>query len=189
MKVILQKNVQSLGKLGDVVEAKPGYYRNFLEPRGLAVLATKGTLKKREEDLEALRAKADKLHKEAMELGDRITALSSVNIDQRAGDGGKLYGKVTNKDIAEAIGKGLGVHVDKKGVKTLEEITALGSYKVYVRVATEVQAELYVVVYDSTQGEAPKPRAAEEKKSSEEAATEASTEESGEADAEEEAAE
>ena len=57
MKVILQENVLKLGKAGDVVEAAPGYFRNFLQPRGLAVLATVGTLKKREEDLEALRKK------------------------------------------------------------------------------------------------------------------------------------
>lgn len=160
MKVILQKNVQSLGKVGDVVEAKPGYYRNFLEPRGLALLATPGTLKKREEELEALKAKADRLHQEAVDLGAKISAVGSVNINQRAGDGGKLYGKVTNKDIAEAIGKVLGSEVDKKGIKTLEEITALGTYKVYVKVATDVQAEINVVVYDETQGEAPQPKAA-----------------------------
>ena len=159
MKVILQKNVQSLGKVGDVVEAKPGYYRNFLEPRGLALLATTGTLKKREEELEALRAKAERLHQEAVALSEKINAVGSVNINQRAGDGGKLYGKVTNKDIAEAVSAALGTEVDKKGVKTLEEITSVGTYKVYLKVATDVQAELNVVVYDATQGEAPLPNA------------------------------
>jgi large subunit ribosomal protein L9 len=62
MKVILQKNVQSLGKAGDVVEASPGYFRNYLQPRSLAVLATDGALKKREEDLEQLRKKAQDQH-------------------------------------------------------------------------------------------------------------------------------
>lgn len=153
MKVILQKNVQKLGKIGDVVESKPGYYRNYLQPRGLAVLATDGALKKREEELEALKAKAEKLHQEAVALGEKITAVGTVKISQRAGDGGKLYGKVTNKDIAEVVGKAVGVDIDKKGVRTLEEITSLGTYKVYVRVATEVQAELNVLVYDETVGE------------------------------------
>lgn len=181
MKVILQKNVQSLGKLGDVVEAKPGYYRNYLEPRGLAVVATNGALKKRDEDLEALKAKAEKLHQEAVALGQKITALGSVNIDQKAGDGGKLYGKVTHKDIADAIAKSLEAPVDKKGIKTLEEISSLGTYKVYVKVATDVQAEIYVVVYDSTTGEAPKPKLpstkVEEATSEEAPKTEASEEE------------
>ncbi len=162
MKVILQKNVQKLGKLGDVVESKPGYYRNFLEPRGLAVLATDGALKKREEDLEALKAKADKLHQEAVALAEKVTALNNVKLSARAGDGGKLYGKVTNKDIAEAISKGVGAEIDKKGIKVIEEIGALGVYKTYVKVATDVQAEINVIVYDEAQGEykEPKPAAA-----------------------------
>lgn len=159
MKVILQKNVQKLGKLGDVVESKPGYFRNYLEPRGLAVIATEGSLKKREEDLEALRAKADKLHQEAVAVAEKITALGSVKITARAGDGGKLYGKVTNKDIAESISKGVGVEVDKKGIKVIEDIAALGTYKTYVKVATDVQAEINVIVWDETQGEYKEPAA------------------------------
>ncbi len=156
MKVILQKSVQKLGKIGDVVESKPGYYRNFLQPRGIAVLATPGAMKKREEELEALRAKAEKQHAEAVALGEKITAIGSVTIHQRAGDGGKLYGKVTNKDIADAVSKVLGQEVDKKGIKTLEEITSVGTFKVYLKVATDVQAEINVIVFDETTGEAPK---------------------------------
>lgn len=175
MKVILQKNVQKLGKIGDVVESKPGYYRNFLQPRGLACLATDGAMKKREEELEALKAKAERLHQEAIALSEKINAVESVKIHQRAGDGGKLYGKVTHKDIADAIAKAVGFEVDKKGIKTLEEITALGTYRVIIKVATDVQSELNVVVYDETQGEAPSPKPAAKV----EAAVEA--EESGEA--------
>lgn len=152
MKVILQKNVQKLGKIGDLVEAKPGYYRNFLQPRGLAVLATDGTLKKREEELEALKAKAERLHQEALQLAAKISATEGVKINQRAGDAGKLYGKVTHKDIAEAVSAAVGVDIDKKGIKTLEEITSLGTYKVYIKVATDVQAEINVLVYDETTG-------------------------------------
>lgn len=159
MKVILQKTVQKLGKLGDVVESKPGYFRNYLEPRGLAVLATDGAMKKREEDLEALRAKAEKLHQEAQALAEKITALGSVRVSARAGDGGKLYGKVTHKDIAEEIAKGVGTEIDKKGIKVLEDIGALGTYKTYVKVATDVQAEINVIVYDETQ-ESKEPKAA-----------------------------
>ncbi|MBX9570576.1 MAG: 50S ribosomal protein L9 [Candidatus Obscuribacterales bacterium] len=158
MKVILQKNVQKLGKLGDVVESKPGYFRNFLEPRGLAVIATEGALKKREEDLEALKAKADKMHQEAIAVAEKITALGNVKLTARAGDGGKLYGKITNKDIAEAIAKGIGAEVDKKGIKVLEDIGTLGTYKTYVKVATDVQAEINVIVYDETQGEYKEPK-------------------------------
>lgn len=146
MKVILQKNVQKLGKIGDVVEAKPGYYRNFLEPRGLAHLATDGAMKKRSEELENLKAKAEKLHQEAVAFGEKISSLGSIKLTAKAGDAGRLYGKVTNKDIADELSKQLEVAVDKRGVKTLEEIAALGTYRVYVKVATDVTAELNVEV-------------------------------------------
>ncbi|HEY9786863.1 MAG TPA: bL9 family ribosomal protein, partial [Candidatus Obscuribacterales bacterium] len=71
MKIILQHNVPKLGKAGDIVEASPGYFRNYLQPRRLAVLATDGALKKREEDLEALRRKADKAHQEAVDYCEK----------------------------------------------------------------------------------------------------------------------
>src|SRR5215831_7532317 len=86
MKVILQQNVQKLGKAGDVVEAAPGFFRNFLQPRKLAVLATDGTLKKREEDLEALKKKAEQAHQAAVELGEKITALGTIRLEAKAGE-------------------------------------------------------------------------------------------------------
>lgn len=146
MKVILQKNVQKLGKMGDVVEAKPGYYRNFLQPRGLAQVATDGAMKKRDEELEALKVKAEKLHQEAIALGEKISGLGSIKLLSKAGDAGRLYGKVTNKDIADELSKALGFDIDKRGVKTLEEISALGTYKAYVKVSTDVTAEVNVEV-------------------------------------------
>lgn len=146
MKVILQKNVQSLGKAGDVVEAAPGYYRNYLEPRGLAVLATGGALKKREEDLEALRVKAETLHQKALELAERITGVGTLKIVAKAGEGGRLYGKVTNKELAQVLGQTLETEIDKRSVKLAEDISSLGTYRVLVRVAPEVQAEFAVEV-------------------------------------------
>jgi len=146
MKVILQKNVDKLGKAGDVVDSAPGFFRNFLQPRGLAVLATPGTLKKREEDLESLRQKAEKAHQESVDLAERINALGVVKVSAKAGEGGKLYGKVTNKEIAQELKKELGVDVDKRLVKPLDEIGALGSYRVHVKLAADVSAELTVEV-------------------------------------------
>ena len=146
MKVILQKNVQALGKAGDVVEAAPGYYRNFLQPRGLAVLATDGAMKKRNEDLEALRKKAEELHQAAVALAERITGIATVRITARAGEGGRLYGKITNKEIADVLSKAAEHEIDKRSIKTAEDINSLGSYKAVVRLAPEVQAEITVEV-------------------------------------------
>jgi large subunit ribosomal protein L9 len=146
MKVILQQNVQKLGKAGDVVETAPGFYRNFLQPRKLAVLATGGTLKKREEDLEALKKKAEQAHQVAVELAEKITALGTLKIQAKAGEGGKLYGKVTNKEIAQELKKGLDVDLDKRLIKTSEDIGALGTFKALVKITPEVHAEFLVEV-------------------------------------------
>ena len=146
MKVILQHSVQKLGKAGDIVEAKPGYFRNFLQPRGLAVVAGTGTLKKREEDLEALRRKAEQVHQAALELAEKISSVGSVKVTARVGEGGKLYGKITHKEIAALIEKEVGVPIDKRLVKTNEDVAALGTFKVFVKLAHEVQAELNLEV-------------------------------------------
>ena len=146
MKVILQQNVQKLGRIGDVVETSPGYFRNFLEPRSLAVLATAGTLKKREEDLEALRKKAEALHQETVALAEKINALGTITLKAKAGDAGKLYGKITNKEIAQALKQELNAEVDKRLIKSSEEIAALGAYKVQIKLAGDVQAEITVDV-------------------------------------------
>ncbi len=146
MKVILQDNVQKLGKAGDIVEIKRGYFRNFLQPRGLAVLATKGTLKKREEDMEAFKRKAEKAHQEAVQLGEKIAALPALVLRVKAGESGKLYGKVTNKEVAQLIEKELGQEVDKRLVKLLDEIATLGSFRAQVKLTPEVQAEVKLEV-------------------------------------------
>jgi large subunit ribosomal protein L9 len=142
MKVILQQTVLKLGKAGDIVEASAGYYRNFLQPRKLAVVATGGTLKKREEDLAAIRKKADAIHQAAQDLADKISALGAVRITARVGEGGKLYGKITNKEIAQLIENEVGTPIDKRLIKTLEDVSSIGVFKVYVKLAPEVQAEL-----------------------------------------------
>lgn len=180
MKVILQKNVDKLGKIGDVVEAAPGYYRNYLQPRGFAVVASEGALKKREEDLEQLRKKAEATHQEAVAFGEKIAALATIRIDAKAGEGGRLYGKVTNKEIAQVLSEKLGKEVDKRTVKIAEDITALGSYKVQVKVAPEVQVEVGVDVFPPGYIVSEKPA-----KAAEEPAAEATEATAGEADSEE----
>lgn len=145
MKVILQKNVQSLGKAGDVVEAAAGYYRNFLQPRQLAVLASGGAMKKREEDLEAIRKKAEVQHQAAVSLSEKIQEVGGIRVTAKAGEGGRLYGKVTNKEIAHALSLLAGQEIDKRAIK-VDDITALGTYKASVRLAADVQAEFSVEV-------------------------------------------
>jgi len=158
MKVILQQSVPKLGKAGDIVEASNGYFRNFLQPRSLAVLATPGAMKKREEDVEVLRKKAEKAHQEALDLCKKISDHGLVRIGAKAGEGGKLYGKVTNKEVAFAIQKACGIDVDKRLIKLLDDIGALGTYKAIVKLATDAQAEINVeVVMEGTEDKPSKP--------------------------------
>ena len=147
MKIILQDNVAKLGNAGDIVEARRGYFRNFLEPRGLAVVATKGTLKKREEDKEALARKAKKAHDAAVALGEKISQLPPIEVPIKAGESGKLYGKVTNKEIAVKISELLEEeNIDKRGIRIKDEVVALGSYQVQVKLTPEVQVECSINV-------------------------------------------
>lgn len=144
MKIILQQNVVKLGKAGDVVEASDGFFRNFLQPRKLAVVASIGALKKREEDLEVLRKRADKAHQESVDLADKINALGRIKLYARVGESGKLYGKITNKEIAQALESELKVEIDRRLLKTSEEIHGLGSYKITVKLAADVQGVVTV---------------------------------------------
>ncbi len=146
MKVILHHSVEKLGQAGDIVEAAPGYFRNFLEPRNLAVAATKGTLKKREEDLAGVKKKAQQMHAAAVEKAEKITALVAIHHVAKVGESGKLFGKITNKEIADLIEKEVGFAIDKRLVKTENEIHALGVYKVTVKLANEVSTELQLEV-------------------------------------------
>ncbi len=176
MKIILQQNVLKLGKAGDIVEASDGYFRNFLQPRKLAVVATTGTLKKREEDLETLKKKAAAAHQVTVELAEKISALETINMTVKAGEGGKLYGKITNKEIAQELSKIVGVEIDKRIVRPVEEIGALGVYRVLVKLAPEVQAEITVDVLKEGAPIKPKkeetPEAAEQTQDAEEALVE-----------------
>lgn len=164
MKVILNQNVQKLGKAGDVVEASDGYFRNFLQPRKLAVLATTGTLKKREEDIATIRKKAETAHQTFVELAERIKSIESIRLDAKAGENGKLYGKVTTKEIAAAISEKLGTTIDKKDIRSSEDINALGTYTVTIKLATDVQAELNIEVAQEGSPIVPKKAPAPEQK-------------------------
>ena len=109
-------------------------------------MATPGTLKKREEDREALKRKVDKALAEARELADRVSKLPPLRIEAKAGESGKLYGKVTNKEVGVVLDKALETNIDKRIIKILGDVSTLGSYKVQVKLAPEIQAECTINV-------------------------------------------
>lgn len=146
MKVILSQDVKKLGKKGEVVEVAEGYARNFLFPKGAAVEASKGNLatvahvKAKEE------AKQEKDLKNAQEMGKKLEN-AVVKIASKAGDGGRLFGSVTNKEVAEQISQQFKIKVDKRKVDLKESIKSLGTYNANVKLHPQVQVEIKVSVF------------------------------------------
>ncbi len=147
MKVILLKDVKGLGKEGELVNAKDGYARNFLIPRKLAVEATDANLKKWEEDMARKRQKQQEEYERALKLKEKIECVS-IEIKSKAGEGGKLFGSITSKDIAEALKKQHKIDVDKKKIDMKNNIKTLGTTTVEIKVYPEITATLKVNVVE-----------------------------------------
>lgn len=145
MKVILKQDVKGLGKKGQLVEVAEGYARNFLLPRGLAAEASEGALRSLEEERKAQKAREERLLREAQALRERLHG-QVVPLQVRVGENGRLFGSVTNKDVADALSRLTGHPIDKKDVELKEAIKAVGDYPVTVRLGLGVTAQLTVRV-------------------------------------------
>lgn len=144
MKVILLKDVKSLGKKGDVIEASDGYARNYLLPRKLAEQATDNNLHilnaKKTIERKAKLAEIEAAQKLAEELKDKV-----VKVEGKAGDGGRLFGAITNKDVAGLIEKQYNVKIDKKKI-VMETIKILGTYTIEIKIYPEITTKMKVMV-------------------------------------------
>jgi large subunit ribosomal protein L9 len=145
MKVILAKDIEKLGSKGDVVTVADGYARNYLVPKGLALTASKGSLRQAEQ-MKRAREEADRKRKE--EAAGKVSKLaaSPVYISARAGEGGRLFGSVTNGDVARAVKDQLEEDIDRRNVLLEEPIRSLGSFPVEVKLHEEVNALVTVEV-------------------------------------------
>ena len=143
MKVILEQDVERLGKQGDVVDVSRGYARNYLLPRGLAKEATAGSLKEVRRRRRAEEAKRARAEDEARDLAQRLSG-QMVTITARAGEGGRLFGAITNQDIAAAIEEQLKLTVDRRRIEVEEPLKSLGEHKVNIRLFTDINADLLV---------------------------------------------
>ncbi|MBW7475653.1 50S ribosomal protein L9 [Paenibacillus oenotherae] len=142
MKVIFLKDVKGQGKKGDVKELSEGYVRNFLLPQGLAKLASDGNLKTLEVQNAAEQKKKDKEKDDAGALAAKVEALTVV-VKTKAGEGGRLFGAITSKQIAEAL-EAQGIRVDKRKIELEEPIRTLGITQVAVKLHPQVKATLKV---------------------------------------------
>ena len=144
IQVVLQQDVDKVGKSGDLVRVRPGFARNFLLPRQLAVPATSAAVNRIEHDKVVALAKAEKAKKEGREVASELTALR-IKIAQKAGEDGRLFGSVTTKDIEAAV-KAQGLVVDRKRIQLAEPIKNVGTYEITVKLVSDVTAVLHIEV-------------------------------------------
>ena len=145
MKVILQQDVKKVGSKGDIVEVSEGYGRNFLLPKKLAVEATAANLETAKQKANAAARKKQQATDEARLLAAQLEKVS-VKVAVRLGEGGKLFGSVTGKDVADALQKEKGIEVDRRKIALKSEVTGPGEYEAVIKVHPEIQSTIGVLV-------------------------------------------
>lgn len=144
MEVILREDVADLGSVGDVVKVKPGFARNYLLPRGLAVIADKRNIHVLEHQKRLAADKRERDRKQAQGTADRLSSLR-ITLKARAGEEGKLFGSVTNLDIEKALAA-QGFSVERRRIRLEEPIKSIGEHVVPVHLGVGVDAKVTVVV-------------------------------------------
>lgn len=145
MKIVLKADVENLGEKGALVDVANGYARNYLVPRGLALVATKGTIKQAEAMRRNRAARAARDRAVAEELARRLVSIT-VRVPARAGAGGKLFGSVTSADIASAIFAQTEIEVDKRKITLVEPLKELGAAEVPVALDKDVRIVVAIEV-------------------------------------------
>ena len=145
MKVILLQDVKPHGKIGDMVEINDGYARNFIIPKKLGVEATNANMN----DLKLQKANQEKIAAQqladAKELAAKLESIK-VNVKIKTGEGGRTFGSITAKEIADALKKQHNIDIDKKKIVMKDAIKSVGSFSVNVKLHTQVNAELGIEV-------------------------------------------
>lgn len=144
MKVILQEDVANLGSVGDLVNVSDGFGRNFLIPRGMAMLADEGNVRRLKHQQKVTEHKRKKLLTEAKATAEKLNH-TAISIRRRAGEDDKLFGSVTNRDIAAALAED-GFSLDRRDILLAEPIHAIGMFHVDVKLAMGVKAQVKVYV-------------------------------------------
>ncbi len=144
MKVILREDVPNLGEVGDIVNVKPGYGRNYLIPQGLAVIADERNVRRIEHEKRLIQRRLQKTLGEAQQRGEKLEGLV-ITLPRKVGEQDKLYGSVTTRDIAEAIAAE-GIEIDRRQIRLDHPIRELGVYKITVRLHPQVTPRVTVWV-------------------------------------------
>lgn len=145
MKVVLRDDVENVGRKGDLIEVADGFARNYLVPRGLAMKATKGVVQQAEAMRRNREAREAREREAAQALAEQL-ASRRVEVQARAGEGGRLFGSVTASDLVDAVRRQHGVEVDRRSVQLPEPLKQLGAAEVPVKLHTDVEVTLAVDV-------------------------------------------
>lgn len=145
MKVILKADVKGTGKKGQTVEVSDGFGRNYLMPRGLAIEASSGALKAIEEEEKTKLRKQEKIVTDLKAVRDKLEG-QTVKVPARCGEGGRLFGSITNKDVADAITKFLGKDFDRKQIELTTPIKNLGTYPVALKFGQSITGTINVEI-------------------------------------------
>ena len=141
--VVLTEDLSNVGKSGELVRVRPGFARNYLVPRGLAISATAENVARIEHEKKVVEARTAKQKVEAVELAQKLST-AKITIERPVGEGDRLYGSVTSRDIEEAL-SAQGFSVDRRRI-VVEPLKSLGTYPVTIRLATSVSATIEVTV-------------------------------------------
>ncbi len=145
MEVLLLKDIRRLGKAGEIKKVADGYARNYLLPRGLAVIATQGAIRRTEVQRAIEQQRDERIHTDSTALAERLAGLTLV-FEAKASEKGKLYGSITTADIAAEIERRTEEPIDKRKIELDEPIHLLGQHKVLVRLPSGIVSEVAVLV-------------------------------------------
>lgn len=148
VKVVLTQDVASLGKAGELKDVSPGYMRNFLVPKRLAVAATPGEMKTLEARRNSLAKAQQKARTDAEGLAARLGE-AHITFQVRVGEQNRLYGSITSKDIADELARTAGITIDRRDIELAEPLKTLGTYSVPVRLGHEVKGNITVTLQEA----------------------------------------
>ena len=146
VKLLLKEKVEKLGDIGEVVSVKPGYARNFLLPNNLAAIPTLGEIKRIQKKKELLEKQYQEEKTQAEEIAKQFSKVAQIEISSEAGEAGKLFGRITAKDIVEKLNNQFGIDINKKSVLLKKAISELGEFDVNVKLHNEVTVQIKLVV-------------------------------------------
>ena len=146
VKLLLKEKVEKVGDIGEVVSVKPGYARNFLLPNDLAAIPTAGEIKRIQKKKELLEKQYQEEKVQAEGIAKKLSGAGQIEMNAEAGEAGKLFGRITAKDIVEKLNDKLGTDINKKQILLKKPISELGEFDIKIKLHNEVTAEIKLVV-------------------------------------------